>query len=86
MASETLDRVGNRYEISRCQRSAPVFYIVAYGATIGTEAPGARCAGRPIHMMSRELELVAGRLCDLALLRRERESVVVVSPAAPKAS
>ena len=56
--------IGNRYEISRCQRSAAVFYIVAYGATIGTEAPGARSAGRPIHTMSRELELVAGRLCD----------------------
>ncbi|GLR97203.1 hypothetical protein GCM10007858_48430 [Bradyrhizobium liaoningense] len=39
-------------------------YIVAYGATIGTEAPGARSAGRPMHTMSRELELVAGRLCD----------------------
>ena len=58
------DDVGNRYEISRCQRSAAVFYIVAYGATIGTEAPGARSAGRPIHTMSRELVLVAGRLCD----------------------
>ncbi|MGY2933191.1 hypothetical protein ACVWZ6_002793 [Bradyrhizobium sp. GM6.1] len=58
------DGVGNRYEISRCQRSAAVFCVVAYGATIGTEAPGARCAGRPMHTMSRELELVAGRLCD----------------------
>src|SRR5215813_8889119 len=29
----------------------------------GTEAPGARGAGRPINSMSRELELVAGRLC-----------------------
>lgn len=27
---------------------AAVFYIVAYGATIGTEAPGARSAGRPM--------------------------------------
>jgi hypothetical protein len=63
-AVEALDRVGNRYEISRCRRSAAVFYIVAYGATIGTEAPGALSAGRPIHTMSRELELVAGRLCD----------------------
>jgi hypothetical protein len=43
---------------------AAVFYIVAYGATIGTEAPGARSAGRPIRTMSRELEFVAGRLCD----------------------
>ncbi|MBB4397189.1 hypothetical protein GGD62_006322 [Bradyrhizobium sp. ERR14] len=43
---------------------AAVFYIVAYGATIGTEAPGARSAGRPMYSMSRELELVAGRLCD----------------------
>ncbi|MGY3413008.1 hypothetical protein ACVWZV_009174 [Bradyrhizobium sp. GM5.1] len=59
-----LQHVGNRYEISRCQRSAAVFCVVAYGATIGTEAPGARCAGRPMHSMSRELELVAGRLCD----------------------
>ncbi len=58
------DRIGNRYEMSRCQRSAAVFDIVAYGATIGTEAPGARSAGRPMHTMSRELELVAGRLCD----------------------
>ena len=30
----------------------------------GTEALGARSAGRPINSMSRELELVAGRLCD----------------------
>jgi hypothetical protein len=64
LTEQPLEQVGNRYEISRCQRSAAVFYIVAYGATIGTEAPGARSAGRPIHTMSRELELVAGRLCD----------------------
>ncbi|UUO30069.1 hypothetical protein DCG74_23820 [Bradyrhizobium sp. WBAH42] len=50
--------------VTGIQRSAAVFYIVAYGATIGTEAPGARSAGRPMHTMSRELELVAGRLCD----------------------
>ncbi|MGY3413150.1 hypothetical protein ACVWZV_009316 [Bradyrhizobium sp. GM5.1] len=50
--------------VSRCRCSAAVFCVVAYGATIGTEAPGARCAGRPMHTMSRELELVAGRLCD----------------------
>jgi len=30
----------------------------------GTEAPGARSAGRPMYMMSCELALVAGRLCD----------------------
>ena len=30
----------------------------------GTEAPGARSAGRPMYMMSCELVLVAGRLCD----------------------
>lgn len=40
-------------------------------------------AGRPIHTMSRELELVAGRPLRLARLRRERRSVVVASPAAP---
>ena len=38
--------------------------VLAYGAPSGTEAPGARGAGRPINSMSRELELVAGRLCD----------------------
>ena len=43
---QRLDRIGNRYEISRCRRSAAVFYIVAYGATIGTEAPGARRCGQ----------------------------------------
>ena len=31
----------------------------------GTEAPGARSAGRPMYSMSCELVLVAGRLCDL---------------------
>lgn len=61
---EALDRVGNRYEISRCQRSAAVFYIGARGATIGTEALRARCADRPMHSLCRELELVAGRFCD----------------------
>lgn len=71
---QRLDRVGNLYEISRCQRCAAVFYIVAYGATIGSEAPGARSAGRPMHTMSRELELVTGRL-RLARLRRERRLV-----------
>lgn len=64
LAVDAFERIGNRYEISRCQRSAAVFYIVAYGAIIWTEAPGARIAGRPIHTMSRELELVAGRLSD----------------------
>ena len=39
-------------------------YIVAYGATIGTEAPGARRCGRPTRTMSRELELLSGCLCD----------------------
>ncbi|BAC46905.1 blr1640 [Bradyrhizobium diazoefficiens USDA 110] len=44
---------------------AAVFYIVEYGATIGTAAPGARSAGRPMLFQSRELELVAGgRLRD----------------------
>ncbi|MBB4264008.1 hypothetical protein GGD64_008080 [Bradyrhizobium sp. CIR3A] len=33
---------------------AAVLYIVAYGATIGTEAPGARSASRPMNTMSRE--------------------------------
>ncbi|NWL43764.1 hypothetical protein FBF71_42270 [Bradyrhizobium elkanii] len=61
---QPFDRIVRWRTVARCQRSAAVFYIVAYGATIGTEAPGARCAGRPIHTMSRELELVAGRLCD----------------------
>ena len=46
------DNVGNLYEISRCQRSAAVFYIVAYGATMGTKAPGARSGAT-----RRELEL-----------------------------
>lgn len=55
--------IGNQYESSRCQRSAAVFYIVAYGATIGTEAGSTKCGQANAHD-SRELELVAGRLCD----------------------
>ncbi len=39
LAIDPFERIGNRYEMSRCQRSAAVFYIVAYGTTIGTEAP-----------------------------------------------
>lgn len=61
---------------------AAVFYIVAYGATIGTEAREHEVRAGRCYSMSRELELVAGRL-RLARLRWERESVVVVSPAAP---
>lgn len=78
---EAFDWVSNRYENSRCQRSAAVFFTVAYGATTGTESPGTRVrAGR--YTLSREHVLVAGRLCESPGCA-EHESVVVVSPAAP---
>ncbi|MVT55676.1 hypothetical protein GPL17_35270 [Bradyrhizobium yuanmingense] len=62
---------------------AAVFYIVAYGATIGTEAPGARSAGRPMLLDEPRARVSSWPPLRLARLRWERESVVVVSPAAP---
>ncbi|SPP98170.1 protein of unknown function [Bradyrhizobium vignae] len=62
---------------------AAVCYIVAYGATIGTEAPGARSAGRPMLFDEPRARVSSWPPLRLARLRWERESVVVVSPAAP---
>ncbi len=62
---KAFNSVGNRYDDFRCQRSAGIRVIPAYGATIrdgGTGSTKVR-AGRSC-TMSRELVLVAGRLCD----------------------
>src|SRR4029077_14808325 len=57
--------------------------VVAYGATIGTEAPGARRCGQADPYHEPRARVVSWPPLRLARLRRERESVVVVSPAAP---
>jgi len=62
---------------------AAMFYIVAYGATIGTEAPGARSCGQADVFDEPRAGVSSWPPLRLARLRRERESVVVVSPAAP---
>ena len=69
--------------VSRCQCSAAIFKIVAYGATIGTEAPGARRCGQADAFDEPRARVSSWPPLRLARLRRERESVVVVSPAAP---
>jgi len=64
LAVEALERVGNRYDDAGadvCLGSTRSWRMVRPS---GTEAPGARSAGRPMYMMSCELALVAGRLCD----------------------
>ncbi len=62
---EALDRVGNRYEDCRCPCPARIEAIPAYGATIRDRGTGSTkvWAGR-FWTLSRELVLVAGRLCD----------------------
>ena len=45
-------------------RSAGFGYFPACGATIRDEGTGSTPVGRPMHWMSRELALVAGRPCD----------------------
>jgi hypothetical protein len=65
-AVHALDRIGNRYE-DRGARSLG-WDRLAPGVWCdhpGRGAPGAREVGRPMHTMSRELVLVAGRPCDL---------------------
>jgi len=57
LTEQPFKKVCNRYEISRCRRSAAVFYIVAYGVIIGTEAPGARSAGMPTHTMTGHIDM-----------------------------
>src|SRR5579872_5091559 len=62
---------------------AAISKIVAYGATIGTEAPGARRCGQADPYDEPRARVISWPPLRLARLRRERESVVVVSPAAP---
>ena len=83
VAVDPLERIGNRYVGGGADvRPWPL------GHGVWCDHPGQRHrehegAGRPICTMSCELVLLAGRLLRLARLRRERESVGVVSPAAP---
>src|SRR6476660_2680391 len=60
-----------------------MFEIVAYGVTIGTEAPGARRCGQADTHDEPRARVSSWPPLRLARLRRERESVVVVSPAVP---
>ena len=64
LAVEAFERVGNWYE-DRGACSSGWDMVLAYGATIRDEGHRSTSVGRPIHRMSRELVLVAGRLCDL---------------------
>ncbi len=54
------DGIGNRYEMARCQRSAAVFLHRGVWCDHRDRGTGARSADRPMHTMSRELELGLG--------------------------
>src|SRR5438445_11791559 len=69
--------------VSRCRCSAAIFKIAAYGAIIGTEAPGARRCGQADAFDEPRARVSSWPPLRLARLRWERESVVVVSPVAP---
>jgi hypothetical protein len=84
LAEQPLEQIGNRYEDGGA--ACPCCDSVDRGIWCDHPGQGHRehkRAGRPMHTMSCELVLVAGRPLRLARLRRERGSVVVVSPAAP---
>jgi hypothetical protein len=61
---EPLERIRNRYEDGGADVRLEPLRFRRMVRPSGTEAPGARSAGRPIYSMSCELALVAGRLCD----------------------
>src|SRR3954471_13166496 len=64
LAVETLERVRNRYESGGADVRLGSKRFRRMVRPSGTEAPGARSAGRPIYSINCELALVAGRLCD----------------------
>jgi hypothetical protein len=74
-AVQALHRVGNRYEGGRRRSAGRIERFWRIVRPSGTEAPGARSAGRPMYWMSRELGLVAGRLCDSPRLRNAADTV-----------
>jgi hypothetical protein len=64
LAQDTLEGIINWYEILGAAvplRSSKLWRMVRPSGQRHREHEG---AGRPIHTMSRELELLAGRLCD----------------------
>src|SRR3546814_10048911 len=69
--------------ICGCRRSAAARVVVAYGAAIGTEAPGARRCGRADTYDEPRPRVSSWPPLRLTRLRRERGSVVVVWPADP---
>jgi hypothetical protein len=83
LAVEALDRIGNRYKILGADvllRSPSSWHMVRPS---GTEAPGARRCGQADAHDELRARVSSWPPLRLARLRRERESVVVVSPAAP---
>jgi hypothetical protein len=82
LSVEPFERIDNRYEM-RGADSAAMFKVVAYGVTIGTEAPGARRCGQADPLHEPRARVVSWPPLRLARLRRERESVVVCRPRLP---
>ncbi|MHC2382739.1 hypothetical protein ACVIU7_009686 [Bradyrhizobium liaoningense] len=83
LAVEALDRVGNRYEMARCQRSAAVFLHRGVRCDHRDRGTGSTKCGQADAHDEPRARVSSWPPLRLARLRRERESVVVVSPAAP---
>jgi hypothetical protein len=62
---DLLDQIDIRHDLWRRHRRAGRHSPSAVSWATGTEASGARGVGRPRYLMSFELALLYGRLCDL---------------------
>jgi hypothetical protein len=64
LAVQAFERVGNWYEDRGARSSGGDMRSWRMVRPSGTRGTGSTSVGRPIHRMSRELVLVAGRPCD----------------------
>lgn len=81
--NSSCDRVGNQYEILGADVRLRFSDARRMVRSSGTEAPGARRCGQADAHDELRARVSSWRPLRLARLRRERESVVVVSPVAP---
>jgi len=77
------EQVGNRYEDSGTVYPAGILVVPAYGATIRDRGAGSTKCGQAVLYDEPRVRVSSWPPFRLARLRRERESVVVVSPHAP---
>ncbi len=83
LAVEAFEPVGIRYEDSGADFPAGILVVPAYGATIRDRGAGSTKCGQAVLYHEPRVRVSSWPPLRLARLRRERESVVVVSPHAP---